>query len=1383
MRHPIRIALCIIVFFPWCAFGQNVPAIQDDYLQNKTPKTPETSSFGSFGSVPVNYYTGLPEISLPLLSLESRELSIPISINYDATGVRTEEFASPVGLKWNLNAGGSITRNMNGIPDETPDIGYFNLAKETDYYDDIDAGAYDEWVYLIQRKEHDSGPDEFIINLPNRSLKFVFDKHTNAITVPRENVVIKRTLVGNKLNKFELITEDGTKYIFGGVASTIEERKIESFSMSLGMFYQTLEGSGSTYFAGTGPFGITAKPGQDFFFNLNFSKTEKSIPYYNSKWYLVSITSPSGDHIDFGYTKSSNESKFVTKPVAFRAFPVLGTIGGSYTNGSFTYPDPLNPLPRPIFVIRKFGKTEPGSPVNTDHEIVYQATDQTKFFDPTDMRANPGVAIVNQNLITESIIKIISITAANGNHISFTAPFDRLDLPNAFKYERVDLYNYNNQQVKSIKFNFSYLNANEDNDYMWASEAVMLGHISPLSQTGNLQAKHIRALTASQIPDAHFLKYIYEGVKGYNYLRLFLESIEQVSTSASDKSIRLYSFEYFERGMLKRRTTPLFDYLGYSLDPMGKEVLNLSTFTNAEMCKAYKPYTGTNSEEVNRKPLRGMLNKIYYPTGGSTELTFLVNKGPMLKLLQDRDENGVVVSEKEIEYLGTQSSSQPYKFSHYEEYNIEDTDDWIKNVVWSSSPENESYLTKGAVAGNSKVKVYNGSYNNHKGFEVYQYTSNLDAFSLPAGDECCFKNSSGEDFLEFKDERNIIYAEPVDVNKDGEFYYSGFINSAIDTYIFPYPRDNNKDHLRGLLLNHSVYATGSKLLKKTEHCYKINPDGYTPVVVQGLDGGSYKYLDEMKPDFWHGQSPSAKNRYRYGKYKITSDRVVLTRKKEIIYDPSVSDTSANITTYTYLTYDPVNWQVIQSTSFNRLTPTEKIISKTKFVTDASYNASATGAVDCRQILNNCMAGCNTAVNPDCPSQCVDQYSVCDDSPGTTATPEAGAIMLMRSNHQISQPVDIQNWLETNGQLNLLSSVVNKFQKYTSTVDYVKPKEVWMINQPLLPCVGGCDATEFEDSKINTSGAFQLDAKMRKVHTYNSYHSQTGNILQQTSKDGTLTDYEWDSNFRQVNAVTINAGTSQHKTSFDQKPLVGVNTITDPNGVISYYDYDFFNRLMHTRDYNNKILQRFRYHYISESDQESFTASLNVSGSKITGYGLYFSTEGETRQMGETKYQWDFGDGVSITQSGAGATHAYSAPGSYTVSVTKSNPEYGSASASMNIVIHPAPVVTACIDGPMVVFACSANSPVAGSCTTGSINNSSPTTLKSTASGGCSTLTYKWEIQDASGNWSTFATTQNATAPTGFVNRTAGTYTVRCVVTDTCTNSATSSTLTLTIVGC
>lgn len=94
--------------------------IQDRQFRYDVPQvfTPEAASLGEYGNIPVSYYNGIPEISLPLTELKAAGHTIPISLSYHAGGHKTETRPGWVGLGWTLMAGGCINRIVHGYKDE-----------------------------------------------------------------------------------------------------------------------------------------------------------------------------------------------------------------------------------------------------------------------------------------------------------------------------------------------------------------------------------------------------------------------------------------------------------------------------------------------------------------------------------------------------------------------------------------------------------------------------------------------------------------------------------------------------------------------------------------------------------------------------------------------------------------------------------------------------------------------------------------------------------------------------------------------------------------------------------------------------------------------------------------------------------------------------------------------------------------------------------------------------------------------------------------------------------------------------------------------------------------------------------------------------------------
>ena len=89
---------------------------------------PNAAALGKYGDYSVGNFTGVPDISIPIYTVQDGSLSLPISLSYHASGVKVAEMASWVGAGWSLNAGGIITRTVLGIRDEKYPGGYFYTA-------------------------------------------------------------------------------------------------------------------------------------------------------------------------------------------------------------------------------------------------------------------------------------------------------------------------------------------------------------------------------------------------------------------------------------------------------------------------------------------------------------------------------------------------------------------------------------------------------------------------------------------------------------------------------------------------------------------------------------------------------------------------------------------------------------------------------------------------------------------------------------------------------------------------------------------------------------------------------------------------------------------------------------------------------------------------------------------------------------------------------------------------------------------------------------------------------------------------------------------------------------------------------------------------------
>ena len=134
----------IIIFSTNPSMGQNDDPLVHNVISKGNVVSPDAASLGKYGEFPVNNYTGLPSISIPLYSVQSGEIGLPISINYHAGGIKVEEMASWVGLGWSLNAGGVITRSVRGIADDIIPSSARNYRENNHYLNDPEQSKDDQ---------------------------------------------------------------------------------------------------------------------------------------------------------------------------------------------------------------------------------------------------------------------------------------------------------------------------------------------------------------------------------------------------------------------------------------------------------------------------------------------------------------------------------------------------------------------------------------------------------------------------------------------------------------------------------------------------------------------------------------------------------------------------------------------------------------------------------------------------------------------------------------------------------------------------------------------------------------------------------------------------------------------------------------------------------------------------------------------------------------------------------------------------------------------------------------------------------------------------------------------------------------------------------------
>ncbi|TDN39907.1 hypothetical protein E4631_24310 [Hymenobacter sp. UV11] len=185
--------------------------------RNLLPLSPEAASLGRYGDTPVSLYTGVPAIEIPLYTLRTSNVEVPVKLQYHGGGVRLDQKATWVGLGWSLSTGGVVTHVCRGIFDGAKD-GFTNGAPRPPAQIPDECGiartpgspSY-HYVQEILAGRMDTQADLYSFNFLSYSGSFVLDQQGVPHLLTLQPLRIE-ALAGN--DGWQFTTPDGTAYRF-----------------------------------------------------------------------------------------------------------------------------------------------------------------------------------------------------------------------------------------------------------------------------------------------------------------------------------------------------------------------------------------------------------------------------------------------------------------------------------------------------------------------------------------------------------------------------------------------------------------------------------------------------------------------------------------------------------------------------------------------------------------------------------------------------------------------------------------------------------------------------------------------------------------------------------------------------------------------------------------------------------------------------------------------------------------------------------------------------------------------------------------------------------------------------------------------------------------
>ncbi|WP_282163102.1 RHS repeat protein [Ulvibacterium marinum] len=342
-------------------------------LKQVVPPNPNVASLFKSVITPVTEYSGLPNVSIPLYTVNEGGISVPLSLSYATGGIQVSEESGIVGLGWALNAGGAITRTISGTDDFEALYGYaIHSNKHPDlpvdgslqfpywrpdvqaFVDSENTLPNQETCYFLvdgqqtifslpqrdpQVDDYDYMPDIFHFNFNGYSGSFVLDSMGNPFLLNKKGIRVLP--IGTGSQGFIITTEDGTIYEFSEVAMT------------------------------TFPFGNEDD--------------------YVSSWFLSKITDIYDNQVTFHYDASRKVRPFRTFSQSFISTPFGGEQTYSYTAHAGPIPE-IDDVLLDSLVVRKADSTK------TQHlEFLYSPTQGTGQRLDNHSRYLEQIKVLNSN--------------------------------------------------------------------------------------------------------------------------------------------------------------------------------------------------------------------------------------------------------------------------------------------------------------------------------------------------------------------------------------------------------------------------------------------------------------------------------------------------------------------------------------------------------------------------------------------------------------------------------------------------------------------------------------------------------------------------------------------------------------------------------------------------------------------------------------------------------------------------------------------------------------------------------------------------------------------------------------------------------------------------
>ncbi|WP_370901554.1 hypothetical protein [Chryseobacterium gossypii] len=199
------------------------------------PAAPTSNNLMKFEEVPVSYYTGIPDINIPLFNFPTSNsaVSINIQLKYHPLNAKPDDRSGETGLGWSLIAGGTISRTVRGgNPDEKNRTVPLSSPPKTKYgiYNEVNNPTaklinnenidINDYAFNAAMGKYDTEYDLYQYNFAGNTGRFIVKKNSNGNyttdKLDRNNlqIICNTDNTTGIINSFTIIDDKGVKYIF-----------------------------------------------------------------------------------------------------------------------------------------------------------------------------------------------------------------------------------------------------------------------------------------------------------------------------------------------------------------------------------------------------------------------------------------------------------------------------------------------------------------------------------------------------------------------------------------------------------------------------------------------------------------------------------------------------------------------------------------------------------------------------------------------------------------------------------------------------------------------------------------------------------------------------------------------------------------------------------------------------------------------------------------------------------------------------------------------------------------------------------------------------------------------------------------------------------------